>query len=126
MQSWLFILEPLPAVDVLDTWGLLFDIFPEPIWKPEDLSKSQRACAEERCSREFALFQNSLAGPGSHGLVRQLLPAPHLHTQLFHEDLSQDSLLRACPSQEITTGPTEGRKQFQPQKSATIKSFLGP
>lgn len=128
VQSWLLILESLPAIDVLDTWGLLFDIFPEPIWKPEDLGKSQRARAEERCSREFALFQYSLAGPGSlsHGLLRQLLPASHLHTQLFHEDLSQDSLLRACPSQEISTGPTEGRKQFQPRKSATLKSFLGP
>lgn len=104
MQYWLLlILKSFPAIDVLDTWGLLFDILPEPIWKPEDLGKSQRARAEERCSREFALFQYSLAGPGPHGRLRQLLPAPHLHLQLLHEDLSQDSLLRACPSQEINT-----------------------
>lgn len=127
VQYWLLlILESLPAVHLLDTWGLLFDVFPEPIRKPEDLGKSQRARAEERCSREFALFQYSLAGPGTHGLLRQLLPAPHLHTQLLHKDLSQESLLRACPSQEVsTTGPTEGRKQFQPRKSTTVKSFLG-
>lgn len=76
MQSWLLILQSLPAIDVLDTWGLLFDIFSEPIWKPEDLGKSQRARAEERGSREFALFQYSLTGPSPHDLLRQLLPAP--------------------------------------------------
>lgn len=57
MQQWLLlILESLPAVNLLNTWGLLFDLFPEPIWQPEDLGKSQRAHAEERCSRELALF----------------------------------------------------------------------
>lgn len=83
VQHWLLlILDSLPAIDVMDTWGLLFDIFPEPIWKPEDLGKSQRARAEERCSREFALFQYSLAGPGPRGLLRQLLPAPSPHSAL--------------------------------------------
>lgn len=75
-QRLLLILESLPAVDLLNAWGLLFDLFPEPIRQPEDLGKSQRAHAEERCSREFALFRYFLAGPDTHGLLGQLLPAP--------------------------------------------------
>lgn len=57
----------------------------------------------------------------AHILFRQLLPVPHLQAQLLHEDLSQDSLLRAFPSQEVsTTDPTKGRKQFQPKKAAAV------
>lgn len=57
MQQWLLlILESLPAVNLLNAWGLLFDLFPEPIRQPEDLGKSQRVHAEEKCSRELALF----------------------------------------------------------------------
>ena len=57
MQQWLLlILESLPAVNLLNAWGLLFDLFPEPIRQPEDLGKGQRAHAEERCSTELALF----------------------------------------------------------------------
>lgn len=48
MQQWLLlILESLPAINLLNAWRLLFDLFPEPIWQPEDLGKSQRAHAEE-------------------------------------------------------------------------------
>lgn len=55
MQQWLcLILESLPAVNLLNTWDLLFDLFPEPIRQPEDLGKSQRAHARERGSRELA------------------------------------------------------------------------
>lgn len=76
MQQWFcLILESLPAINLLNAWDLLFDLFPEPIRQPEDLGKSQRAHARERCSRELALFQYFLAGPGTHGLLRQLLPA---------------------------------------------------
>lgn len=52
---------------------------------------------------------------------------PPLHVQLLHENLSQDSLLRVCPSQEVsTTDPTDRRKQFQPKKAATVMCFVGP
>jgi len=127
-QQWLLlILESLPAVNLLKAWGLLFDLFPEPIRQPEDLGKSQRACAEERCSRKLALFWYFLAGPGTHSLLRQLFPAPLSMLSSLHEDLCQDSLLRACPRQEVsTTDPTEGRKQFQPKQAAAVTSFLGP
>lgn len=57
MQQWLLlILESLPAINLLNAWGLLFDLFPEPVRQPEDLGKSQRVHAEEKCSRELALF----------------------------------------------------------------------
>lgn len=77
MQQWLLlILESLLAVNLLHAWGLLFDLFPEPIRQPEDLGKSQRAHADERCSRDLALFRYFMVGPGTHGLLRQLLPVP--------------------------------------------------
>lgn len=52
-QRLLLILESLSSVNLLNVWGLLFDLFPEAIRQPEDLGKSQRAHAEERCSREL-------------------------------------------------------------------------
>lgn len=57
MQQWLLlVLESLPAVDLLNPWGLLFDLFPVPIGQPEDLGRSQKPRAEKRHPRELALL----------------------------------------------------------------------
>jgi len=42
MQQWLLlILESLPAVNLLNTSDLLFDLLPEPIWQPQNLGRAR-------------------------------------------------------------------------------------
>lgn len=60
MQQWLLlILESLPAVNLLNTWDLLFDLLPEPIRQPQDLGKSQGICVRNRQSRALQTLPHS-------------------------------------------------------------------
>lgn len=66
MLQWLLILQPLPAINLLDAWSSLFDLLPEPIRQPQDLGKSQGAHAAKR---HFKHFRDLPADPGTRCLL---------------------------------------------------------